>query len=190
MSPQCGCAANDTCDVSNLSTGAVSCVLAGSGALGTHCTATSECARGLTCRSNACRPFCSSPGAACTDAGLGVCYAPQDGSGKTTPNLDVCAVACDLRSPAAACGTNTCLWLSAYKETDCGPAGSTAVFKPCTRTSHCRAGLACVNHPTYGYECEKWCRLGGNDCAVAESCNDVFGSGAPSIGGQRFGTCQ
>jgi len=190
VTPQCGCAANQTCDVTNLTTGAVGCVLAGGGPVGSYCTATTQCAQGLTCQNNACRPYCNNPGSACATAGGGVCYSPQDASGNTTPNLSVCAVKCDVRSPATACGSNNCLWFAADKESDCRPAGTAALYDPCASAVDCQSGLACVNHPLFGYECEKWCRIGGSDCGLLETCTDVYGANAPTSGGVKLGHCQ
>ena len=121
--PQCGCTATQTCDVTNLSTGAVSCVLAGGGPQGSYCTASNQCAKGTTCQGNACRPFCNNPGGTCATAGTGLCFAPQQSSGATTPNLNVCAITCDPRTPSAACGSNNCLWFSADKQSDCRSGG-------------------------------------------------------------------
>src|SRR5262249_2434892 len=44
LTPQCGCAPNETCDVTDKSNGAVSCILAGGGPQGSLCTTSSQCA--------------------------------------------------------------------------------------------------------------------------------------------------
>lgn len=165
-------------------------MLAGGGTLGTYCTTTNQCGQGLTCQGNACRPYCSSAGAACTGAGVGVCFAPENAAGATTPNLAVCAVTCDVRSPATACGSNNCLWFAGDKQSDCRPAGTKALYDACTTLVDCQSGLACVDHPLFGYECEKWCRIGGSDCGLFETCEDVYGANAPTSGGQKLGHCQ
>lgn len=190
VSPQCGCAAGQTCDVVDFTTGAESCVAAGAGAQGSACTATSQCALGLTCQGNACRPYCATPGSPCAAAGTGVCFAPQNAAGATTPNDDVCAIKCDVRSPASSCGTNNCLWFSADKESDCRASGPVALYGSCATLVDCQQGLACVLHPVFGYECEKWCRIGGSDCSIFETCADVYGANAPTSGGVKLGHCQ
>ena len=147
----------------------------------------------MTCLGGACRPYCGSPGTTCSGAGLGVCYAPQTSSGSTTPNLDVCAVTCDVRNPSAACGANNCLWFSVEKESDCRSPGTKVQFDLCSSGADCSQGLACVNYAPFGptyLECEPWCRLGQSDCTGGTACTDVYGANAPTSGGVKLGTCQ
>ena len=47
-----------------------------------------------------------------------------------------------------------------------------------------------MQHPVFGFECEKWCRVGQNDCGLFESCTDVYGASAPTSGGVKLGNCQ
>ncbi len=191
LAPQCGCAANQTCDVTNNTTGAVSCLLAGGGPNGSYCTSTTQCAKGLTCGYNTCRPYCPTIGAACVGAGLGQCTQYYDPSaGTPVPNSKVCTIACDLRAPAAACGSNNCIFDTTINASDCDKSGTKALYDACTRYNDCQQGLSCVDHPLFGYECEKWCRIGGNDCGLFESCTDVYGAAAPSSGGSKLGHCQ
>jgi hypothetical protein len=191
LAPQCGCAANQTCDVSNNTTGAVSCVLAGGGTLGTYCTSTAQCAKGFTCGYNTCRPYCATAGTACIGAGLGQCAQYYDPSaGTAVPNSKVCSITCDLRNATAACGSNNCIFDTTINVTDCDKSGTKVLFDPCTRYNDCAQGLACVQHPVFGLECEKWCRIGQNDCGLFESCTNVYGAAAPSSGGVKLGHCQ
>lgn len=192
VSPQCGCAANQTCAVSG-SSGASSCVTAGSKAVGNACTKVSDCAPGNACEFGACRPYCSTPGSTCT--GNGVCFAPQDGNGKTTPNLNVCAVTCDLLSPSAKCGTNACRWFATDGETDCRTAGTVGKFDACYGTSDCKAGLACAYDAYWDdYSCFQWCRVGTNDCGSGLYCDNYLeleeGLAAPVVGGYKLGVCR
>jgi hypothetical protein len=49
VSPQCGCGANQTCEVDQTAQdGTSSCVTAGSNAIATTCSNTTDCAKGLT----------------------------------------------------------------------------------------------------------------------------------------------
>lgn len=64
------------------------------------------------------------------------------------------------------------------------------MYDACTSYIDCKQGMACVDHPLYGYECEKGCRLGQNDCGVFETCEDVYGAAAPTQGGFTLGHCQ
>jgi hypothetical protein len=191
LAPQCGCAANQTCDVTNGASGAVSCVLAGGGPTGSYCTSTTQCAKGLTCGYNTCRPYCGAAGAACAGAGLGTCTQYYDpAAGTPVTNSKVCTIACDLRSPTAACGSNNCIFDTTINASDCDKSGTKALYDACTRYNDCSQGLSCVDHPLYGFECEKWCRIGGSDCGIFEDCIDVYGAAAPSSGGSKLGHCQ
>lgn len=191
LTPQCGCAANETCDVTNKSNGSVSCILAGGGPVGSLCTTSSQCAVGLTCAYGACRPYCATENTACTGAGLGMCGQYYDPPGTAVPNSKVCTITCDLRNPSAACGSNTCIWDGSVNASDCDTAGTKGLYAACTKYNDCKQGMACVNHPIFGYECERWCRVGQNgDCGLFESCVDVYGAGAPVQGGAKLGHCQ
>ena len=191
LTPQCGCAANQTCDVTNNTTGAVSCVLGGGGTLGSYCTSSTQCAKGFTCGYNACRPYCATVGTACAGAGLGQCTQYHDPTaGTPVPNSKVCTVACDLRNPTAACGSNNCIFDTTINVPDCDKSGTKVVDQACTRYNDCAQGLSCVDHPVFGFECEKWCRIGQNDCSLVYTCTDVYGAAAPSSGGFKLGHCQ
>ncbi len=177
--------------MTNTSTGAVSCVLAGGGPTGSFCTSSNQCIKGDTCWGNACRPYCGTPGSACTGTNLGVCFAPESAPGITTPNLDVCAVKCDVANPAAACGTNNCLWFAGDKESDCRSSGPVGEFGACGSLVDCQQGLECIDNPLFGYECEAWCRVGlSSDCDIFSDCVDVYGANAPTFGTYRLGHCQ
>lgn len=215
LDPQCGCGNDETCDVTNTTTGATSCVTAGGGTLGRQCVATGDCLAGLTCQYGVCRPYCSTPNTSCTMPGTGLCTTVLDQSAnpKPVPNVKVCTIDCDPRMPQAVCGTNACIWFPTYyapaKVSDCNFAGTTDVLYGCAvdpndpkgapLTYACKPGNACGLHPTYGYECERWCRIGNDsDCAGLQAkptdpafhCKDVYGTDAPVINGVKEGLCQ
>lgn len=191
LAPQCGCAVNQTCDVTSPATGGVSCVLAGGGTIGSYCTSTTQCAKGFTCGYNACRPPCPTIGTACVGAGLGPCAQYYDPTaGTPVLNSKVCSVTCDIRNPSAVCGSNNCVFDTTVNATDCDKSGTKALYGACTRYNDCQQGLACVKHPLFGFECEKWCRIGQNDCGLLDTCTDVYGAVAPMSGGVKLGHCQ
>jgi hypothetical protein len=121
--------------------------------------------------------------------GTGMCTELYEG-GAAVPNGKVCTIACDLRNPSGVCGSNNCIYDGSVKASDCDKAGTKALYDACGSYNECAQGLACVNHPFYGPECEKWCRLGQNDCGVFETCEDVYGANAPLSGGVALGHCQ
>lgn len=191
LAPQCGCAANETCDITNKTTGAVSCTLAGGGPLASLCTTSSQCAKGFTCAYGACRPYCATIGAACSGvAGVGMCTELYDPPGALVPNGKVCTITCDLRNPSGVCGSNNCIWDGSVKSTDCDKSGTKNMYDACSSYNDCKQGMACVNHPVFGPECEKWCRIGQSDCGLFETCEDVYGTNAPTSGGVKLGHCQ
>jgi hypothetical protein len=205
---QCGCAPNETCDITDFKTLVNSCVTAGNLALGRQCAATSACQPGLACIFGACRPYCDVADTKCTGPGLGVCVAAYDADGKAIPNSNSCTINCDPMRPEAVCGTGAaCLWFpTMYKEkvSDCDQPGTGAELATCTLPagtitdgSQCKAGLTCAHHARLNLnECERWCRLPtgtqtfATDCQSGFSCKDVFGANAPTVNGIREGVCQ
>lgn len=197
--PQCGCGANETCDVTNETTGATSCVSGGSATLGRPCTQTGDCMAGLTCDFGACRPYCSTPRSKCGVAGTDLCVEVLDSADKPITNKAVCTINCDPRSPQGVCGTNACLWFPTYynpsKISDCNFAGTVQPYAAeCQGDGDCTQGHACIDHPKIGFECERWCRIGvAGDCPTSPAnlkCKDVLGANAPVISGQKLGVCQ
>lgn len=107
------------------------------------------------------------------------------------PNGKVCTITCDLRNPSGVCGSNNCIYDGSVKASDCDKAGTKGLYDACSTYNECQQGLACVSHPVFGPECEKWCRVGQNgDCGVFETCEDVYGANAPVSGGFTLGHCQ
>lgn len=200
LDPQCGCGSNETCDVTNVSTGATSCVSGGSATLGRPCTQTGDCMAGLTCEYGACRPYCKTARSKCGVAGTDLCVEVNN-AGKPIPNRTVCTIDCDPRNPSAVCGTNACHWFATYyapaKVTDCNFPGNVQPYGAvCNGDSACTAGHVCIDHPStqIGFECERWCRMGvAGDCPASPpnlKCVNALGANAPVIGGQTLGVCQ
>lgn len=196
LAPQCGCATNETCDVTNESTGATSCVTGGAATLGRPCVETGDCVAGLTCAYGACRPYCGTPRTKCDAPGTELCVEVPDADGKPIPNLSICTVSCDPFDPKGVCGSNACHWFGSlyapFKVSDCNYAGPQQLYQACDADGDCAAGLVCIDHPnqSYGRNCEKWCRIGTpGDCPKGFSCEDFFGADAPVIGGVKRGVC-
>jgi hypothetical protein len=197
--PQCGCGLNETCDVPNETTGATSCVTAGAATLGRPCVQTGDCLAGLACVFGACRPYCGTARSKCTVAGTDLCVEQVGADNKPIANKNFCTLTCDPREPAAVCGTNSCHWFEDYYKpnsvSDCNRPGTMAPYSTvCQGDSDCQPGHACITHPKYGAECERWCRIGvAGDCPTTPTglkCTDVFGALAPVINGVKEGLCQ
>ena len=174
---QCGCAADETCD---LVSARATCVKAGAKTAATSCATTSDCARGLTCRGGACRPFCDGA-TACGAPGLGACASPVEAAS----TVQACAVTCELQAPAKTCGAGTCA-LDATT-TDCRPAGAKAIGASCAGATECVAGATCA--PTiYGRMCLRWCRIGTGECPGFGICTNPFSSNI-TVSGVSYGVC-
>lgn len=174
---QCGCAADETCD---LVASRATCVKSGAKAAAASCTTTSDCARGLTCRGGACRPFCDGA-TSCSAPGLGACASPVE----ATSTLQACAVTCELQAPGKNCGTATCALDGTT--TDCRPAGTKAIGSFCTGATECAAGATCA--PTiYGKMCLRWCRIGAGECPSFGICTSPFTS-TIKLGNVEYGVC-
>jgi len=197
--PQCGCGPNETCDVTNQTSGATSCVTAGGATLGRPCVQTGDCLAGLTCEYGACRPYCDTARTKCNVGGTVLCVEVLGDNNLPIPNNNICTLQCDPREPAPVCGTNSCHWLEDYyapeSVSDCNRPGTMKPYSDvCASDDDCQPGFACMKHPKYGFECERWCRLGvAGDCPSSPSglvCTDAFGTLAPVINGVKEGVCQ
>lgn len=192
LAPQCGCSGTETCEITDRKTGAVSCVASGESAVGSVCTETKECGKGLTCAFGACRPYCASVNSKCSGPGVGTCTQAYDSSGTAMPNGMVCTIPCDLLEPSKACGTNSCVWDASAKATDCDRLGTRSAGEPCSSLSDCEQGLGCAKHPILGMQCQKWCHVGKDDECGSPllKCKDVYGANAPKAGSETLGHCQ
>lgn len=190
--PQCGCAASETCDVTDI-VGNVACVAAGKAQMGRPCTSTSGCAAGLTCVGGTCHAYCAAAGSACTTPGTGACVQLQS-DGADVPNLKVCRVSCDLRDATAcggttAAGTGVCA-VDALGNTDCLSGGTGAENAACSPTAECGPALACVDitqNGTTSSKCKRWCRVGTADCGGAGACTGF--ATKVLVGGVEHGVC-
>jgi hypothetical protein len=186
--PQCGCAAKQTCDVTNYTSGATSCVGSGTSPQGNYCKTTADCATGLTCAGGACRPYCTTGGQACTGPGVGSCIQLTNTSNQNIPNAKVCTVTCDLVNPTSVCGSNNCTYWQDVKKPDCMEAGSAVEYGACT-VSYCAKGLVCVRDGSSDL-CMKWCRVGTKtDCGLGQTCQNLLGTSAPVMSGTTYGLC-
>jgi len=181
VSPQCGCGANQTCEVDQVALdGSSSCVTAGSNAIATTCSKTTDCAQGLTCVFGFCRPYCSTDGAKCPQPGTGNCVNLVDGSSNPIPNLLVCRLNCTLDNASSCGGGAGNCGPDDKGGTDCFPAGSST---SCSSSNPftCQAGYVCLTSNL----CKKWCKA-GTTCPSG-ACGSF--STPVMIGSQEYGVC-
>lgn len=188
VDPQCGCNTG-TCEVDQMKLdGSSACVTAGSLGIGKACTATAnQCATGLTCIWGVCRPYCGSigDGGKCNQPGTGVCRQLNDSNSKAIPNLVVCSTDCTLNDPNSCGGKSGCVYDGTNMVTDCYPVGTSMT---CTKTqTNCAPGYECVTTNMVNYTCNKWCKIGGNDCGAK-----VCGGFQPKVivNNVEYGVCQ
>lgn len=193
LSPQCGCAANETCDIADLS-GTVACITAGRAAMGSPCTSTAGCVRGTSCVFGTCHALCGSAGGSCSEANTGACFQVQGSNATPIPNFHVCSVKCDPREATAcggstAAGTGVCV-VGDDGTTDCQRGGTRADHQSCSATDDCGPGLVCTAITSGGTTtntCRRWCQVGKADCGSGKTCSG-FGT-AIKIDGIEYGVC-
>ncbi len=193
LSPQCGCATTETCD---LTAGGLACVAAGTAAAGAGCVSTSSCASGLVCVAGACRAPCAAEGTACLPASGGVCRAYATASGLDGGALDAgaprlgCTVPCELTDQAS-CGyrdgdnvASGCVWFAPTGQTDCVRVAS-KLSSLCESDADCAPGRACVAFSGFS-ACRKLCKVG--DPNACGECSSRF-TPPRVIAGVTYGTC-
>ena len=183
VSPQCGCASAQTCDVVD-SVGTAKCVSSGTAPMGHPCDATAQCAAGNTCIFGVCHAFCSDPSTACTLPRTGACAQIKTTEGAEIPNLAICRVACDLHD-SATCGTAVCR-VDDKGETECQPKGTRNEGEKCTPDDDCGPGLVCTSSSSSS-ACKHWCRVGATDCGAGKKCAGF--SNEVKVRGVVYGAC-
>jgi hypothetical protein len=200
LSPQCGCTANQTCQVTD-AMGTAGCVAAGSGPQGHGCNTTADCAAGLTCLAGACRPYCpaASANSQCGIPGTGLCIqVVNDATGTNVPNETVCLINCALDDPTSCGGipasgpiAGCVLDTNGGTNTDCQAAGSsmTSTCSGSTAPPLCAPGYGCQQLGS-GLVCAQWCRLDiAGTCQGGATCMQFGGSGGVIINGTAYGYC-
>jgi len=168
------------CDVTG-GAGITECESAGSGKEYTACGATPQCKVGLTCMDGACKSMCNTA-ADCPGAGRTCQQVYYEGFPVT--GWLVCSSACDPTNPTA-CGTGLTCLASSATATDCvGPAGTGIGPGSCGPGLPCAPGYVCMLGAA-SYDCKKWCRIGGSDCAAGETC----GGATVTVNGVSYGAC-
>jgi hypothetical protein len=176
-----------TCDVTG-SAGITECEPAGTVTEYKACGGVGMCAVGLTCMDGACKSTCNTA-ADCPGAGR-TCQ-PVYYGGFPIPGFDVCSSACDPTNAAASCGPGLSCLATTNTALDCvGPAGAGTGPGSCVGVL-CAPGYMCIAGATY--DCKKWCKVGGSDCASGETCAPIppgYITGLVTVNGVSYGLCQ
>ena len=183
----CGCAAGQACRADAARPGAAACGPLAPDPLAPYaqCNSDLQCPALYSCIDSVCKKLCREP-ADCgwSDAG---CLPTRDAGGQALP-ARYCTRGCDVASPQSPdpgfqpCGAGL-RCVIAGEGTDCiSPAGSIAEGAACTASDDCAPGLYCSS----GGECQRWCKLGADDCP-GERC--VVADTPLVAGDVTYGTC-
>jgi hypothetical protein len=190
VSPQCGCAPNQTCDFAWNVEGDLDTTCVGPPGVnleGNVCVNTSSCALGLSCAmGGTCHAFCRNPGEACTGERQGQCIQVVDGTQAAVFGLALCEIKCALQDPDACGPFAACYPSGVTGGSDCGRAGTVEPDGECSYLNDCQAGYGCVGPANQKRHCERWCRVGLDDCA-SRSCAPL--NPALVINDVTYGTC-
>ncbi|MDI3289770.1 hypothetical protein [Polyangium sp. 15x6] len=197
VSPQCGCAAGEMCDIDG--TGERACVPAGSAPIGALCGIDNDCAAGGICLAttptiSTCGEFCSTD-AQCTAPG-GLCVIKlNDGSGGQVPGVTLCSENCNATTNVGCAAGTACTFgreaagqMRLY--TTCREAGSGTQNSACTDDTDCAATYGCFNTGTD--ECLKYCNVNAPSCPSGTTCTPItIGNDAVEviIGNVTYGAC-
>lgn len=180
--PQCGCATPFSCDFVGTVRG---CRGAGTGGVGTRCSASDKCAFGLTCLAGRCTTFCDKS-SDCTVPGE-VCVHVHDGpDGAEISGYNACAKPCSPINPSSACGAAAgCAFIDySFGVTSCAGAGTATSAGSCASdATACAPGYACS-----AGDCRRWCRVGfPGDCPTGKTCTEL--AAHPKLGAVEYGLC-
>lgn len=194
--PQCDCTATQTCDVTDMNTGAAQCVGAGSQPPAKACNTTGDCAPGYTCYGGACRAYCNNPDQPCGLPGTGNCSQRKTDAGTNITNLEVCLFKCNLDDPNACGGmpasgpVASCNPLKTGNS-DCRTAGRST--GNCDPPTLCAPAYGCITttNPIFGTsnDCYKWCKVGvAGTCTGGTTCTSL--GTKVFVDAVEFGVCQ
>lgn len=173
VSPNCGCAATETCELTTAA-GAGACVPAGAAPAGASCTLNGDCAKGLACLNNTCAAYCVKDDD-CTSKSCG----PITLGGAAVVGVGLCNTVCDPLN-ASACPSGQACRFTTNKKTSCFPnPGSGGIGASCATDEECGPSFFCD-----GTACTELCTEGGS-CASGGSCGEAVTEG----NGVRYGAC-
>ena len=193
--PQCGCAANQACDVITTD-GATACFATSNLAVSAACPGTSggECVPGAACVFGGCKKYCNTAADCSTNADcFQVNYADTNGDSQPVPQMKVCTDNCEPWNPAGTCGGGMACepWSGLGVNPGaslCADTGTVNSFTCSAANPFCSPGYACLSDNF----CYEWCRVNGNDCSGGYTCyglEDSQGNQGLYVGTTEIGIC-
>jgi hypothetical protein len=199
---QCGCPANQACDIDFTDLMGNACRVAGAGDENDTCPAVTTCAAGYVCVGNgtgdACEKWCDADDD-CV-APKGKCVIQLSDGTMDIPGAVVCSSNCNPTAvvtggvcPAAwKCTLQSVVFQGADQDiVDCTPAGAGAIGAACADDNACVAGTVCIdttNDMVTNPTCTRICTPPGTGtCPVGDVCT---GFNPPfNVGGTIYGVC-
>jgi hypothetical protein len=195
--PQCGCPANQACDIDFTDLNGTACRgIASTGDENDTCTAINQCDAGYVCVGDSsgrtCERYCET-NADCT-APRGLCAIQLiDQQQMPIAGATICSSNCDpvaASNPLCPTGWGCDLFTAGTAEiVDCRVNGTATQGQACSATVHCAANFTCVNDSTSDV-CGRICRRpAGTECSASPGTTCLGFTDAFVVGGQEYGVC-
>jgi hypothetical protein len=194
---QCGCAANQACDLDFSDLDGTACRgIATPGDVNDTCTAINQCDAGFVCvgdgTDNSCKRYCADDADCGSPRGQCVIQLVDETS-TPIPGAITCSSNCDpvaATQPLCPTGWSCDLFTAGTAEiVDCRVAGAAGQGAACSATVACAASFTCVNDGVSDV-CGRLCRRpAGTECSASPG-TTCFGFTDPFVvGGQEYGVC-
>jgi hypothetical protein len=199
ITPQCGCAAGEACDLdpANFGTAGTLCRGAGSGTTGTICTADENCAAGYGCvgfgGGSSCTEYCNGDGDCAGGGSICAITLVYGTPSMPVPGITMCSTDCQPPVPGGNCPAGWGCHMAQEQGglmrnfTICSAAGAGGQQATCTYNSDCQAGYSCYTDGTSFFCLHNCVYPAGTGCPAGTTCNQ-FATPA-IIGGVNYGYC-
>ncbi|HTJ41656.1 MAG TPA: hypothetical protein VL463_06150 [Kofleriaceae bacterium] len=199
LAPQCGCPANQSCDIDPTDLMGNLCrAINTPGKETSTCGSFSECDKGYVCLNDgACHRYCATSGDCISPRGQ--CVIQLQNGGVDIDGAIVCSSNCDPIGNASTycpandkCGIFTATFKgTTYDITDCEAQGAGGQGTNCKvgtsgDDTKCAANYSCTTLDGTNFACRKYCTFQSGQCST--SC--LHFNPALTIGGTEYGVCQ